>query len=67
MVLNLEKDDKSKNIDKRVLLYIEGRHGRIGIIVPDRKPTEQEWKNFNETITEIIYNPNNIKENNEAT
>jgi hypothetical protein len=67
MVSSSEKDDKFKDIDKRVDLYIEGGHGRIGIIVPYEKPTAEEWRIFNETISEIIYNPYNIKENNEAT
>lgn len=49
-------NNKYQNIEERVTCYVEGKHGRIGIIVPDEKLTIEEWKKFNEEIADIIYN-----------
>ncbi|WP_256846851.1 hypothetical protein [Paenibacillus sp. Pae108] len=40
-------------IEKKVALWIEGKSCRIGLIVPDRKPTEEEIIDLHRTIAEI--------------
>ncbi|OPA80245.1 hypothetical protein BVG16_05755 [Paenibacillus selenitireducens] len=51
-----EKVNEYADIDKRVSLFIEGKHGKIGIIIPDHAPTYEEWKEFRESLVEIALN-----------
>jgi hypothetical protein len=48
--------DKYANIQDRVSFYIQGKHGKIGVIEPERKTTYEEWKRLNERMAEIIFN-----------
>jgi|UPI0005D12B92 hypothetical protein len=41
------------DIESKVTRFIQGKHGLIGIIVPSRKPTEEEWTELHRTIAEI--------------
>lgn len=41
------------DIDKKVTMYIDGKHGKIGIIFPDKEPTLEELNEFYKTIVEI--------------
>jgi hypothetical protein len=41
------------NISSKVIRYINGKHGRIGIIVQERKPTIEEWVDLHSTLAEI--------------
>lgn len=50
------KDEGIHDIQERVTIYIPGRHGRIGIIVPDHKPTIEEVTQFHRKIAEVIVN-----------
>lgn len=45
--------DDFSNIDSKVIRYIDGKHGRIGIIVPDRTATKEEWVDLHRTLAEI--------------
>lgn len=40
-------------ISSKVSRYIDGKHGRIGIIVPEREPTLEEWVDLHKTLAEI--------------
>lgn len=50
------KTEDHHDIKDQVTMYIEGKHGRIGIIVPQRKPTIDEVTQYHRTIAEIIIN-----------
>jgi hypothetical protein len=54
-----------RGIEERVTCFIQGKHGRIGIIVPDTPPTEQEWIDLHRAIAEILVR--NALNNNAAT
>lgn len=41
------------NIHEKVAMFVQGKYGRIGIIVPDRKPTRAEWEDLHVTLAEI--------------
>ncbi|TVX92274.1 hypothetical protein [Paenibacillus agilis] len=41
------------NISEHVARYIDGPYGRIGIIVPDREATYDEWVDLHRTLAEI--------------
>ncbi|MCG7320223.1 hypothetical protein [Brevibacillus laterosporus] len=43
-----------KDIRERVTLWIDGKHGRIGIIAPKEKPTRKEWVELHREIANII-------------
>lgn len=42
-----------KKIEERVSLWIDGKHGRIGIISPENKATPEEWVWLHRKIAEI--------------
>ncbi|MEY9091406.1 hypothetical protein [Paenibacillus sp. RC84] len=44
------------DIEKRVTVFIQGKHGRIGLVVPENKPTEKEWHDLHQSIAEIVTN-----------
>ncbi|ASS64721.1 hypothetical protein [Paenibacillus sp. RUD330] len=44
------KDDGK---EKRVSLFIQGKHGKIGIIRPDKKSTDQDKKSFLESLAQV--------------
>ncbi|MCY9765031.1 hypothetical protein M5X06_27200 [Paenibacillus alvei] len=50
------KTEDHLDIKDQVTMYIDGKHGRIGIIVPQRKPTIEEVTQYHRTIAEIIIN-----------
>lgn len=41
---------------------INGKHGRIVLTIPDRKPTEEEWRHLHKIVAEIIVNEYREKE-----
>jgi hypothetical protein len=51
--VDMSTSDKYKDIDKCVSKWVQGKYGRIGIIVPDRKPTRAEWEDLHITLAEI--------------
>lgn len=50
----VEQTDEHEDIKERVTMYINGKHGRIGIIAPKNRPTETEISQYHRTIAEII-------------
>lgn len=50
----VEQIDEHQDIKERVTMYIDGKHGRIGIIAPKNRPTEAEIIQYHRTIAEII-------------
>ena len=47
---------KDDGIKRRIAFYIEGKHGRIGIIRPDRPSTAADRKEFAQSLTRIVAN-----------
>lgn len=43
-------------IESKVVKWIEGKHGMIGIVIPEKKITEVEWKCIHEQIAQIMIN-----------
>lgn len=41
------------DIDKKVSFYIQGKHGKIGIVIPENEPTEEEWREFIISLVEL--------------
>lgn len=42
-----------EEVKKKVVKYIQGKHGLIGIIMPEKETTEEEWKAFYKSMAEI--------------
>lgn len=43
-----------KDLDEQVTLWVDGKHGRIGIIAPKEKPTREEWVKLHREIASIL-------------
>lgn len=43
-----------RNIEEQVAVWLDGKHGKIGLILPDRKPTIDEWNELHQEIAEIM-------------
>lgn len=50
------ESDNLEEIRSKVSYYIEGKHGRIGIIPPDRKSTEEEKREFYHLMVTLAIN-----------
>jgi hypothetical protein len=45
-----------EDVEKKVTKFIQGKHGMIGIIAPEKPPTEKEWNELHRAIAEIVIN-----------
>lgn len=43
-----------EEIESKVIAYIPTPNGRIGIIIPENKPTEEEWYELHKIVAEIL-------------
>ncbi|WPS88548.1 hypothetical protein SMD22_06225 [Brevibacillus halotolerans] len=50
-----------KNLDEQVTLWIDGKHGRIGVIAPKKRPTREEWVQLHREIASILVESAKIK------
>lgn len=48
-------------MDNRIV-EIQGKHGRINLVVPNRKPTKEELDNLHRIIAETIVNTHRLKQ-----
>lgn len=40
-------------VKSKVSKYIQGKHGLIGIILPEKRTTDEDWKEFHKVMAEI--------------
>ncbi|WP_010501330.1 hypothetical protein [Paenibacillus elgii] len=62
-----DNGNEYSKIHEKVAKYIQGIHGRIGIIVPSNKPTYEEWVDLHNTLAEIAIKNATSTEEKEAT
>lgn len=46
--------ESKDNLEERVSVFIEGKHGRIGLIVPESPPSAQDWVDLHRTLAIIL-------------
>lgn len=46
-------DEKHTDIENRVAMTIQGKHGLIKIILPDKETTQKDWEDFHEFMVDI--------------
>lgn len=46
-------ESEPNDVKNQVAHFIQGKHGLIGIILPDKETTQQEWEDFHKSMVEI--------------
>lgn len=44
-----------KDIEKKVAFTLEGKHGMINVILPEKESTYEDWIELHQSIAAIIY------------
>lgn len=60
------EDKKTDDIKSEVSIWLRGKHGMIGVILPEKRTTLEEWEDFYRALAIIAIRNTKIKAKEEA-